>query len=330
MNLKFMLEIENLNKFYGRNHVLHNVSLRVEKGDVIALVGSSGCGKTTLLRATAGLENQVSGTIKIGGEYVLNEKINLPPQKRKIGMVFQDYAVFPHLTVFENVAFGVKSDAKEVVHEFIELVGLKGFEKRYPDQLSGGQQQRVALARSLAPMPRLLLLDEPFSNLDEQMKEKMRLEVVQIIRMSNTTAVFVTHDINDALASADKIAVMSAGRVEQFDSPEVIYKKPVNEYVAAFLGNMNLLNRGSEAESFVREKIGEKARGKKIIFRPENIAVSESGKFHGRVLNCYFAGNQYRLFLHTEEQDFVVLSRTPHNRGETVRFDFEFCEAVLV
>ena len=217
-----------------------DVSLEVDSGHVLAILGESGCGKTTLLRLIAGLERPTRGEISIDDRVMFDWTTDVPPEKRGVGLVFQDYALFPHLTVERNIAFGVRhgADARRArVRELLELVGLSGFERRYPHELSGGEQQRVALARALASSPSLLLLDEPFSNLDAVLKEQMRGEVSRILETAGITALFVVHDRDDALAIADRIAIVRQGAIQQIGEPDEIRNHPANEYVARYLGS---------------------------------------------------------------------------------------------
>jgi iron(III) transport system ATP-binding protein len=222
------------------------VSLTLLQGDLLGLLGPSGCGKTTLLRLIAGFEQPQLGTVLIAGRQVAGQGCWLPPEQRCLGMVFQDYALFPHLTVAENVAFGlrVSGDAinrREIVARLIALVGLEGLENRYPHELSGGQQQRVALARALAPQPALILLDEPLSNLDVQVRLRLREEVREILKATGTSGIFVTHDQEEALSIADRVAVMRQGRLEQVGTPEEIYCNPASRFVAEFVTQANFL-----------------------------------------------------------------------------------------
>lgn len=213
------VEIENLKFRYNhaKEDTIKNFALNVEKGEIISILGESGSGKSTVLRIIAGLEVQASGVIKMNGRIVLDDNTFVMPEKRGIGMVFQDYALFPHMTVTENILFGLKELTKKEkqvrLSEMLELVNLKGFEGRYPYELSGGQQQRVAIARALAPRPALLLLDEPFSNLDADLRSKIREEIKVILRQTGTTSIFVTHDKEDAYALADRIVVVKDGQV---------------------------------------------------------------------------------------------------------------------
>lgn len=239
------IELHNISKKYpgATNFAVDDVTFFLEKGEVLALVGESGSGKTTLLRLIAGLEHPNSGSIRLKGNVVVSGNKSLAANKRKTGMIFQDYALFPHLTIFENVAFGLKGlkkkDAEQRVYDTIELTGLKEDMKKYPHQLSGGQQQRVALARSLAPRPELLLMDEPFSNLDTILRDQVRDEVRQIIKTLGITAILVTHDTKDAFSTADKIAVMLEGKVLQIDAPDILYNNPDNSYIAELFGKSN-------------------------------------------------------------------------------------------
>jgi iron(III) transport system ATP-binding protein len=241
-----LVELRDISKKFGTDSVaVSKVDLSVYQGELLALTGESGCGKTTLLRLISGLEKPDSGTITIDGRSVAGNGIPVPPQNRPVGLVFQDYALFPHMSVEQNVAFGLRpwpdDQRRQRLREMLELVNLAGLENRYPHQLSGGQQQRVAIARALAPDPKLLLLDEPFSNLDTVLKDQVRQEIASILRRSGTTAILVTHDVQDALSMADRIAVLKEGRVLQVDSPQKLYQQPVNSYVASFFGKVNLI-----------------------------------------------------------------------------------------
>jgi len=230
------------------------LSLRVTEGEILALLGPSGCGKTTTLRLIAGLESPDAGTITLRGQIVAGPGRAVPPEERGVGIVFQDYALFPHLTVADNVAFGLPRAARRSrVEAVLELVGLGGFGPRYPHELSGGQQQRVALARALAPAPALLLLDEPFSNLDADLRAQMRDEVERILRTSGTTAVFVTHDQEEAFTLADRVGVLLAGRIEQLAPPQELYHRPATRFVAAFVGAADFLPGVVTAQGIVTE-----------------------------------------------------------------------------
>ncbi len=221
------------------------VSFDLPTGDILGLLGPSGCGKTTLLRLIAGFESPQSGTIQIGEQIMARAGCEIPPEHRDVGLVFQDFALFPHLNVRENIRFGLRGMGQRAsrnrVQTLIELVGLPGMESRYPHELSGGQQQRVALARALAPKPSLILLDEPLSNLDVQVRLHLRQEIRRVLKETQTSAVFVTHDQEEALAISDWVAVMHQGRLEQWDTPEQIYRFPASRFVAQFVAQANLL-----------------------------------------------------------------------------------------
>lgn len=239
------LKVENLNYYYNKQKpVLQNISFHVEKKEILSILGPSGCGKSTLLKILAGLINPLSGKI-----YLENNDITiLPSQKREIGIVFQSYALFPNLNVYENIAFGLKmkKTSKKAVHErvikMLTLINLREKAYHFPHQLSGGEQQRVALARALAPFPKLLLLDEPLSALDAMIRKNLRQELHKIIKATNTTSIFVTHDQEEAMLMSDRILVMNEGKIEQEGTPEEIYTKPQTPFVAGFIGNYNLLS----------------------------------------------------------------------------------------
>jgi putative spermidine/putrescine transport system ATP-binding protein len=237
------LRLENLSKAYGSTVAVENLDLAVENGEMVAFLGPSGCGKTTTLRMVAGFVAPTTGTIRVGGKDITG----LPPNRRDMGMVFQSYALFPHMTVRGNVAFGLKArraPAGEIagrIADALRLVGLSGLEQRYPKQLSGGQQQRVALARILALRPKLLLFDEPLSNLDAKLRVQMRHEIRRLQKEVGITALFVTHDQEEAMTLADRIVVMSKGRIEQEGAPEEVYERPTTRFVADFIGAANLI-----------------------------------------------------------------------------------------
>lgn len=224
--------------------VLQNISLNVSEGETLVLLGESGCGKTTLLRCIAGLERPDSGSISLDGKIVSSESSFLAPEKRNIGMVFQQWALFPHMNVETNIAYGIKgskADKAATVAKLLEQVGLSGFQKRKPASLSGGQQQRVALARALAPQPSVLLLDEPFSNLDAAMRVRVRGEVHQLLKDLGITSIFVTHDQEEAFVLGDRVAVLSHGQLLAVDTPRALYREPATVDIAKFLGEVNLL-----------------------------------------------------------------------------------------
>lgn len=230
-----MLNVQSISKTFnnGKVKALNEVSFSINKGKIVAIVGESGSGKTTLIRLITGLETQDKGSVVFKGKTLSSETIFIKPEARNIGMVFQEYALFPHFTVFDNIAYGISksSNKNERVAEVLELVALTGLEKRFPHELSGGQQQRVALARALAPKPELLILDEPFSNLDVILRNQLRNDVVAILRKTNATAIFVTHDIKDALKISDDILILQKGNLLQQGNTEEVFKNPNCAYV---------------------------------------------------------------------------------------------------
>jgi iron(III) transport system ATP-binding protein len=237
------IRVRDVSKRFDGTVALDAFHLDVHAGHVMTLLGPSGSGKTTALRLIAGFDRPDSGSIEIDGLTVADATTFAPPEKRRVGMVFQDYALFPHLTVARNVAYGVaRDDRRRRVTETLELVGLTGKEDRLPHELSGGEQQRVALARALAPQPKVILLDEPFSNLDAALRSRVRTEVADILRQAGTTAVFVTHDQEEALSMSDFVAVMHDGRIVQAARPSDLYRSPVDEWVAAFLGEADFVS----------------------------------------------------------------------------------------
>ncbi len=246
-----------LTKSFGSTLAVDSVDLKVTRGEVLALLGPSGCGKTTLLRLIAGFEVPDRGEIRLGERELVSSRHMLPPEKRKVGLVFQDFALFPHLDTAANVAFGLPKDADKParVRELLSLVGLSGLERRMPHELSGGQQQRVALARALAYEPELLLLDEPFSNLDPSIRSRVRSEVKRLVESIGVTAIFVTHDQEEALSLAEQVGVMMEGSIQQIGTPEEVYTRPANRLVGEFVGGANFL-RGTAVDGFVESELG--------------------------------------------------------------------------
>ncbi|MEO1209952.1 MAG: ABC transporter ATP-binding protein [Cyanobacteria bacterium J06638_20] len=323
-----------------------DVSLELPPGDILALLGPSGCGKTTLLRLIAGFEQPQRGQIAIAGTLVTNRTIRIPPERRSVGMVFQDFALFPHLTVAENLAFGLKRLGKAVVEERVQeaiaLIGLQDYDQRYPHELSGGQQQRVALARALAPRPNLVLLDEPLSNLDVQVRVALRQEIREVLKATGTSAVFVTHDQEEAMAIADQVAVMRLGQLEQQGTPETLYQEPTSRFVAEFVTQANFLtahqhNQYWETEigSFGMERVqcvcnapwsedSHPAVQGDLMIRQEDLVpvVDESGTIVVR--DRQFLGREYGYTLQTPSGQILrarTSSRIQIPIGTPVRLD---------
>ena len=276
-----MLRCTQLTKRFDSVNVVDGLDLTATHGEFVALLGPSGCGKTTTLRLIAGFEPLDSGTIEISGQVVAAPGIALPPERRRVGMVFQDYALFPHLSVARNVAFGLDRSATRHsrVQAALSTVGLDGYGERMPHELSGGQQQRVALARALAPEPAVILLDEPFSNLDTELRANLRAEVREILANAGATALLVTHDQEEALALADRVAVMWDGRVVQQANPEELYFRPVNRTVAAFVGDAQFMpgegrDRRVESELGPLPAAGNVEGPVEIVLRPENLRLA--------------------------------------------------------
>ncbi len=314
-----LLQVEGLWKTFSRDDgpVLQDVHFEVEEGELFGLVGPSGCGKTTALRIIAGFEHPDAGAIALRGNAIAGDRVHMPPEARGIGFVFQDYALFPHLTVLENVMFGLhrqpKSDALPRAEEVLDMVGLGSLHNRLPSQLSGGQQQRVALARSLAPAPRLILLDEPFSNLDAALLLTTRHEVRNLLKQTGTSAVLVTHDQEEAMTMADRIAVMQDGAIEQTGVPEEVYRRPRTPFVAQFLGATNLISAaadGKHAQSLLgRLCLDRKAQGTVLVsLRPEQVALETPTvqEIVGEVLAREFKGHDQTYRVRVGDMELVI------------------------
>jgi iron(III) transport system ATP-binding protein len=325
-----VLEVRSVSKRYGGSGALavEDVSLDVGRGEVLAVVGESGSGKTTLLRLIAGLEVPTSGDIVLNGFVASTPQGCAPPERRGVGLVFQDYALFPHLTVLDNVAFGLhsltRSGRLQRARQTLDFVGLGELGRRYPHELSGGQQQRVALARALAPQPSLLLLDEPFSNLDVVLREQVREEIGQILRAAATTALFVVHDLDDVLSIADRIAILKRGRLQQIDTPEAVYGRPADEYVARLFGTTNLIPGAPRRDGFdtpigfIRTPRARTFSGPVTLsVRPQDVQISESGEgIQALVRQTRFRGDHQEVVLVVETQEGAAHELLLHTRAD--------------
>jgi iron(III) transport system ATP-binding protein len=326
-----LLEVENLRHSYGEQEVVRGVSFSVSRGAIGCLLGPSGCGKTTVLRCIAGFESLQEGEIRLAGRVVSGAQVMLPPEKRRIGMVFQDYALFPHLSVAGNIAFGLHAAGADEraarVQELAKLVGLAAALEKFPHEISGGQQQRVALARALAPRPELLLLDEPFSNLDVDLRERLSHEVREIIKASGATAVLVTHDQQEAFAMADEIGVLHAGRIQQWDNPYSLYHRPANRFVADFVGQGVFLPakavNGSQLEIELGVLQGDAQGGGalEVLLRPDDVVHDDAAPTQAEVVHKAFRGAEilYTLRLASGRKVLALVpSHHNHALGEKI------------
>ncbi len=299
------VNIQNVTKAFGDNVVLREFNATFRDGEFITLLGPSGCGKTTMLRIIAGFEKPTQGEVYIDGTLVSGGKTFVPPEKRGIGMVFQSYAVWPHMNVFDNVAYPLtirhvsKAEIKTSVERVLGIVHLTQYAERFPNQLSGGQQQRVALARALVAEPKLLLLDEPLSNLDAKLRESMRFEIKEIQRKLGITVVYVTHDQTEAMAMSDRIFLINRGDIQQCGTPQEIYNSPVNQFVADFLGNVDFFKGEARDGRIIFPAMdgqsipydGPRTGKIDVAIRPENLFFAEDGILHGVLETQYYLGD---------------------------------------
>lgn len=313
------VSLENVSVSYdGQTKILEDLNLYIQEGELVSLLGPSGCGKTTTLRVVAGLVEAQEGKLNVDG----NNMINTPVHQRNFGMVFQSYALFPHMTVRENIVYGLKlrkvneSEIDEKVNRMVTVVGLEGLADRYPEDLSGGQRQRVALARALVIEPKLLLLDEPLSNLDAKLRVQLRNEIRRIQQELKITTLFVTHDQEECFSISDKVAVMNKGEIEQFDRPEVIYRKPKTEFVARFIGfeNFLTLTKGSSRvyqtqSGFTVGQVESDKSSVLMTIRPDDIILETSASTNalkGTIELVTFLGKSYQYVVRTADGEIIV------------------------
>lgn len=325
-----MLDIKDVSVAYGDNVVVKGASLQLDKGDIGCLLGPSGCGKTTLLRAIAGFEPLKQGEIFLNGRKVSDQKTYFAPEKRNIGMVFQDFALFPHLNIADNIAFGLRkqshAEKKQRIEQLLELVSLGGYENRYPHELSGGQQQRIALIRALAPKPNLLLLDEPFSSMDIELREALAAEVRDILKQENITALLVTHDQNEAFTVADSIGVMRDGQLLQWANGYALYHQPADIFVADFIGQGVFIDGQVMDRKVIKTAIAT-VTGKvpkqckpgcevDVFIRPDDIIINADADLKARVIKRDFRGSEFVYTLKLADNTKLLALENSHARHE--------------
>ena len=326
-----ILNVADLYLSFGRTAVLQGFGFDLEAGEIACLLGHSGCGKTTALRAVAGFEQPERGRIALQERTLSDGRLFVPPHLRRIGMVFQDYALFPHLNVADNIAFGLSGHSAEArkarVAELLSLIGLPDYGGHYPHQLSGGQQQRVALARALAPKPELVLLDEPFSNLDADLRTRLSTEVRSLLKQENTSALLVTHDQQEAFAMADKIGIMADGRLQQWDTPYNLYHNPATPAIAGFIGQGVLLRGQMSGSHCVRLALGEfcgvvphhcqSCREVDVLLRPDDVVHDDNSPVSAEVLDKDFKGSYFIYTLKLDSGE-TVLAHVPSHHNHPI------------
>ena len=326
-----ILNVADLYLSFGRTAVLQGFGFDLAAGEIACLLGHSGCGKTTALRAVAGFEQPERGRIALQGRTLSDGRLFVPPHLRRIGMVFQDYALFPHLNVADNIAFGLSGHSAEArkarVAELLALIGLPDYGGHYPHQLSGGQQQRVALARALAPKPELVLLDEPFSNLDADLRTRLSKEVRSLLKQEKTSALLVTHDQQEAFAMADKIGIMADGRLQQWDTPYNLYHNPATPAIAGFIGQGVLLRGQMSGSHCVRLALGEfcgvvphhcqSCREVDVLLRPDDVVHDDNSPVSAEVLDKDFKGSYFIYTLKLDSGE-TVLAHVPSHHNHPI------------
>ena len=326
-----ILNVADLYLSFGRTAVLQGFGFDLEAGEIACLLGHSGCGKTTALRAVAGFEQPERGRIALQERTLSDGRLFVPPHLRRIGMVFQDYALFPHLNVADNIAFGLSGHSAEArkarVAELLALIGLPDYGGHYPHQLSGGQQQRVALARALAPKPELVLLDEPFSNLDADLRTRLSKEVRSLLKQEKTSALLVTHDQQEAFAMADKIGIMADGRLQQWDTPYNLYHNPATPAIAGFIGQGVLLRGQMSGSHCVRLALGEfcgvvphhcqSCREVDVLLRPDDVVHDDESPVSAEVLDKDFKGSYFIYTLKLDSGE-TVLAHVPSHHNHPI------------
>ncbi len=324
------LELDNISRHFGALRAVDGLTLSLAKGSIGCLLGPSGCGKTTALRAIAGFEPIDGGEIRAHGRVLSRRGFTASPEQRRIGMVFQDYALFPHLNVRDNVAFGLHRLPKPAAHaralDMLSVVGLADYAEHYPHQLSGGQQQRVALARALAPEPELVLLDEPFSSLDVELRERLSAEVRQVLKSLNATALLVTHDQQEAFAVADLVGVMRAGKLEQWDGPYELYHRPATRFVADFIGQGVFIAGEVVAPGEVRTEIGlvrangagwQRGQPVDLLLRPDDVIHDDASELRAEVCQRAFRGAEF-LYTLRMPSGTQLLSLVPSHHNHSI------------
>lgn len=347
--MKPLLEVKNIQCRYQNNIVIDNLSLHVNQGSLVCLLGPSGCGKTTVLRAIAGFEPVYQGEIHMEGRLMSKPGFMHAPEKRRLGMVFQDYALFPHMDVFQNISFGIRrypvEEKRNTVTHLLALVGMEGFEHRYPHELSGGQQQRIALARALAAKPTMILMDEPFSSLDPDIRENLSVEVRNILKKEGITGILVTHHQDEAFAMADQVGVLKTGKIHQFDTPYNLYHEPLDQFVADFIGQGVFLKGTMLSPDTIETELGiirgdraykwEQGSKVDILLRPDDVLVAESADSQngltGKVVHKAFKGADilYTLQMPTGSKILALFpSHHDYSVGDPVRITLDMHHVV--
>ncbi len=307
MSKNIAIKLQGVSKSFSGLDIISSVNMKIQEQEFVSILGPSGCGKTTILKLIAGLEDIDDGSIYINSNLVSDKKFTLAPEKRNIGMVFQDYALFPHLSVEENIAFGLRGGVKKnqtEVYKIITMLKLSGKEKTMPYKLSGGEQQRVAVGRALAPKPKIILLDESFSSLDAKLRIQLREMIYLILREQKVTAILVTHDQSEAFSFSDKVFLMKDGRILQYGSPRDVYENPTSDWVASFVGETNILGyegRGSCFQSIV-EGNRQQMPNERIIIRPEDIAIQKEETNNNGIINhIQYLGDREYIFVKMQD-----------------------------